>query len=325
LKEFLKKLAHGKSCRAIATDLNLDKISTPSQYAIAHGAKVAKVSQNWSDSRIREILLNEVYIGNMVQGRMKKMNYKSKKNIRLPKEQWKIVNNTHKPIIDKETFYKAHQMLQTRKQTRIKTHDYLLKGLVYCHECGKKVSCSPRELSNGKVYYFRCNTYISNSKLGLCTPHNIRMDIVEKAVTNTILDILNDFSNKNDLVQITKSKIAENKKNISFQKEIQEYEIKLNKISLDIDNIYNDKLSSIIAEDDFIRIYQKKQQEKENLQSKIKKLKLHIEHTFVNEDELVKKIVTKFQNLQQINREILCNLVDKIEIDKNKKIYIYFK
>lgn len=325
MKEFSKKLVYGKSCRAIATNLNSDKIPTPSQYAISHGLKVAKVSQNWSDSRIREILLNEVYIGNMVQGRMKKINYKSKKNIRLPKEQWKIINNTHKPIIDKETFYKAHKMLETRKQTRIKTHDYLLKGLVYCHECGKKVSCSSRELSSGKVYYFRCNTYISNSKLGLCTPHNIRMDIVEKAVTNTMLDILNDFSSKNDLVKITKIKIAENKKNISFEVELQEYETKLNKISLDIDNIYDDKLSGIIAEDDFVRIYKKKQQEKEDLQNKIEEMKLHIKNSLVNENELAKNIVTKFQNLQEINREILCSLVNKIEIDKNKKIYIYFK
>ena len=138
----------GKSCRAIAQDLSLDGIPTPSQYAISHGHKINKISTHWSDSRIREILLNEVYIGNMVQGRMKKINYKSKKNIRLPKTEWKIVENTHEPIIDKETFYKAHEMLNKRKQTRIKTHDYLLKGLVYCHECGKKLTCSPRLLSS---------------------------------------------------------------------------------------------------------------------------------------------------------------------------------
>ena len=137
----------GKSCRAIAQDLSLDGIPTPSQYAVSQGHKVTKVSTHWSDPRIREILLNEVYIGNMVQGRMKKINYKSKKNIRLPKTEWKIVENTHEPIIDKETFYKVNEMINKRKQTRVKTHDYLLKGFVHCHECGKKVGCSPRELS----------------------------------------------------------------------------------------------------------------------------------------------------------------------------------
>ena len=110
------------------------KVKTPSQYAISHGQKVAKQSNYWSDSRIREILQNEVYIGNMVQGRMKKINYKSKKNIRLSKENWIIVKNTHKPIIDLKTFQKANEMLNSRHKTRVKTHDYLLKGFVYCHE-----------------------------------------------------------------------------------------------------------------------------------------------------------------------------------------------
>lgn len=315
----------GKTCRAIAQELSIDKIPTPSQYAISKGHKITKVSDYWADTRIREILLNEVYIGNMVQGRMKKINYKSKINIRLPKEQWKIVENTHEPIIDKETFYKVREMIEKRKQTRVKTHDYLLKGFVHCHECGKKVGCSPRELARGKVYYFRCSTYTANARLGLCTSHNIRMDIVEKAVNNKIISILNNFFDKDNLVKVAKTKIEEKRKSISLEKEIQEYETKINKISLEIDNIYDDKLSSIITEDDFIRIYKRKKLEKENLQKKIEEIKLHIEKNIVNEDELVKKIVTKFQDLKQINREILCDLVDRIEIDKNKKIYIYFK
>ncbi len=142
IKRIFKEACEGKSCRAIAIDLSLENILTPSQYAINHGKKVAKISNNWTSQRIREILLNEVYIGNMVQGRMKKINYKSKKNIRIPKSEWKVIENTHEAIIDKETFFKAREMLEIRKQTRIKTHDYLLKGLVYCHECKKKMGCS---------------------------------------------------------------------------------------------------------------------------------------------------------------------------------------
>ena len=50
-----------------------------------------------------------------------------------------------------------------------------------------------------------------------------------------------------------------------------------------------------------------------------------LEKNVINENELIENIVTKFQNLKQIDREILGDLVDRIEIDKNKKIYIYFK
>lgn len=325
IERIFNEAKSGKTCRAIAQNLSADKILTPSQYAISKGYKITKVSNYWSDVRIREMLLNEVYIGNMVQGRMKKLNYKSKINIRLPKEQWKIVENTHEPIIDKETFYKVREMIDKRKQTRVKTHDYLLKGFVHCHECGKKVGCSPRELSKGKIYYLRCSTYIANAKLGLCTSHNIRMDIVEKAVNNKIISILNNFFDKDNLISVAKTKINEKKKSISLEEKMQEYETKVNKISLEIDSIYDDKLLGILTKDDFIRIYNRKKLEKENLQKKIKEIKFHVERNIVNEDELIEKIVTRFKSLKQINREILCDLVDRIEIDVNKKIYIYFK
>lgn len=325
IERIFNEARSGKTCRAIAQDLSIDKIPTPSQYAVSKGHKITRISAHWSDTRIREILLNEVYIGNMVQGRMKKINYKSKINIRLPKEQWKIVENTHSPIVDKETFYKVREMIDKRKQTRVKTYDYLLKGFVYCHECSKKFGCSSRELAKGKVFYFRCNTYTANARLGLCTSHNIRMDIVEKEVNNKIISILNNYFNKNAFIKIAKTKIDENRKSNAFEKDLQEYETKIKKISLEIDSIYDDKLSGIICEDDFIRIYTRKKQEKENLQKKIEQIQINIENNIINEDEIIEKILTKFQNLKKINREMLCDLVDKIEIDRNKQVYIYFK
>lgn len=151
------------------------------------------------------------------------------------------------------------------------------------------------------------------------------MDIVEKTVTDKILDILNNFSNEDDLIKVTKQKIEEKRQKISLEKEIEDYKTKLNKISLEVDSIYNDKLSGILSQDDFVRIYERKKEEKENLQKKIDELNMHIQNNVVNEDELVKNIVSKFKNLKQINREILCDLVDRIEIDENKKIYVYFK
>ncbi|MCL2859601.1 MAG: recombinase family protein [Oscillospiraceae bacterium] len=325
VERLFREAKAGKSCRAIAQDLILDGVPTPSQYAISKGHKVAKVSNLWSDPRVREILLNEVYIGNMVQGRTKKINYKSKKYIKLPKEQWKVVENTHEHIIDKETFYKVQDMILTRKQTRVKTHDYLLKGFVHCHECGKKVGCSPRELAQGKVYYFRCATYIAYARLGLCTSHNIRMDTVEKAVNNKVMSILAKFSDKDNLIKVTKQKIEEKKHSISFENEIENYKTKLNKISLEVDNIYNDKLNGILSEDDFIRIYERKKEEKENLQKKITEMTTHIDNSIVNETELAEKIAMKFVGLKQVNRELLSALVEKIEIDKKKNIYVYFK
>ena len=44
----------------------------------------------WCPRTIEEMLTNETYIGNLTQGRRRKLNYKSKKEIRTPKEEWII-------------------------------------------------------------------------------------------------------------------------------------------------------------------------------------------------------------------------------------------
>ncbi len=324
IERIFKEACSGKSCRAIATGLTIDNIPTPSQYAITHGGKMKKVSKNWADQRIREILLNEVYIGNMVQGRMKKINYKSKKNIRLPKEQCKIVKNTHEPIIERSTFFKAVEMLNTRKQTRVKTHDYLLKGFVYCYECDKKLGCSSRKLANGKAYYFRCSTYTSYSKLGYCTTHSIRMDYVEKIVIAKLKTILQNFSRKDLMINIAKQRLKKQKQTDLNTNELEDSKMQLSKLTSEIDNLYNDKLAGILSQDDFIRIYERKKQEKIQIKNRISMLESYLD-THINDDVFINNLIEKFNSNIIIDREILVYLIDRIKIDKNKKVYIFFK
>ena len=261
----------------------------------------------------------------MVQGRMKKVNYKSKKNIRLPKEEWKIVKNTHKPIIDQKTFLKAKEMIDLRKQTRIKSHDYLLKGLVYCHECRKKMGCTSRHLANGIIYYFRCNTYISYGKLGYCCPHSIRMDYVENLVTQKITNLINQFYNKDTFIKLIKKTLLNYKQSNSQKTEFSIYQNQINKISSEIDNLYNDKLSGLISSDDFSRIYKIKKITQKNLKDKLSKMHNSKIHETPTDKDFINFLTNKFESNIQINRNILTSFIERIEIDQNKKLYVYFK
>lgn len=74
---------------------------------------------------------NKTYIHNMVQDRMVKISYKSKKCLRQAPENWAVVEGTHEPIIDPESFRKVQLLLNSRKHTRSRTYDFLLKGLIF--------------------------------------------------------------------------------------------------------------------------------------------------------------------------------------------------
>ena len=67
------------SCRNIAALLNQEGVPTPATYANLPVARPGPYTGLWSSERISDMLQNETYIGNMVQGRSVKISYKSKK------------------------------------------------------------------------------------------------------------------------------------------------------------------------------------------------------------------------------------------------------
>ena len=81
----------GMSCRQIATQLNEEGVPTPATYAGLPVANPGPYTGLWSSERISDMLQNETYIGNMVQGRTVKISYKSKKCLKQDRENWVVV------------------------------------------------------------------------------------------------------------------------------------------------------------------------------------------------------------------------------------------
>jgi len=53
-------------------------------------------------------------------------------------------------LVEREVFDKAQMMIASRKNTRSRTHDFLLKGLTFCHECGCPLGVIQRKLAGDK-------------------------------------------------------------------------------------------------------------------------------------------------------------------------------
>ena len=120
-------------------------------------------------------------IMNDVQGRMVKISYKSKKCLRQSPENWVVVEGTHEPIIDPETFQKVQMLVNSRKHTRSRTYDFLLKGLIFCHECGYPMAVINRKNAAGEDrLFFVYRTYQRFTKAGVCTCHSIKEETVNE-------------------------------------------------------------------------------------------------------------------------------------------------
>jgi hypothetical protein len=134
----------------------------------------------WSSRSVTAILTNQMYLGHMVQGKQKVKSYKVHTRITTPESEWFIVEDTHDPIVDKETFDKAQELMRRDTRTAPQTGQlYTFSGFLRCFDCGKAMG---RRTSKNLVYY-ACQT---NTNTGLCSRHSIRHEKLETAVLQAI-------------------------------------------------------------------------------------------------------------------------------------------
>jgi len=315
----------GKSCREIALILNEEDILTPAAYAGINISVKGPYSGKWSAERVTFMLKNEVYIGNMVQGRIRKINYKLKKSRKLPPEEWTVVENTHEPIVSREVFEKTGMLIESRKQTRSRTHDYLLKGIIHCHECGYPLGVIMRTLSgNRPMLYFVCRTYQRFTSYQKCTCHCIRVETVTNAVIAKVRQICRRYLDREECDEIVNQVIKEIEDDNSSEKEWEQITEEIGVLTVQLDKMYTDKLSGVLDEDDFQRIYMKIKDERTKLKKRLKKLesaKSENEDAYDDIDELIKKFIDS----SECNKELIVSLIERIELTEDKEVRIYFR
>lgn len=266
---------------------------------------------------MKNILKNEVYIGNTVQNKRSRISYKNRKMRTNPQEQWNIVENTHEPIIDKQVFNKVQKMVIVQRYNRNeKKHKFLLDGLLVCYECKHKIGV--RGKKNGYMFMI-CNNYRRNSKLGLCTSHGFSYDALEEKILQYI---------KNIFLAINSKKIELNIKNNltkqDYGKMLKQKQIEINLIKDNIDQMYVDKLNNKISEEMYERLFDKLINEVKQKEKEYDELKMQKEDNRQDDRREIEKIVKEFLKVEKPTPEIMKVIINKIEIHQDKQVDIYF-
>lgn len=317
----------GYGTKAIADIFTLENIPNPSTHAGLIRGKITETSAHWCSRTVAELLENPTYLGHLVQGRRKKVGYKSKKEIRIPKEDWIIVKNTHEAIIDEETFNTVQKLMRRNKNKPHGKSNYLLKGLLYCKECGHSIGVNYS--SDKKRRYCVCNYYTSHSKFGVCTPHSMNYDKLERKVLDNIKEIVKKNIDTSELVSKLEETREKNDVKTKLKGQISSIDIKIRSTTNNIDKLYIDKLEGIISLDQYNRLKQKLNKEieqldnqKQNLINELGKIDRHERKR--NKDDTLKQI-KEFLSFDRPSTELLVNLIDKIEIHEDKTVEVNYK
>lgn len=164
-----QEFAKGQSVRHIAQILNNKGGLSPRAYYYQRTGRTnphPEQRQVWGSMTIMQILKNQVYIGNLVQGKRKALSFKSKQRIVTEPDDWIICEGTHEPLIDKQIWGEAQKAIQKPYCRTVKSTGEisLFSGIVKCADCGGTLSFVTKN-SNGHLYeLYKCSTYSNYGK-----------------------------------------------------------------------------------------------------------------------------------------------------------------
>lgn len=115
----------------------------------------------------------------MIQNVKTKPNYRTNKLIDVNKDEWIITENHHEPIISKDKFDEAQNILDKQKGSR--NSEGILLSYLQCADCGSLLYL--KKGKNKKYYY--CKNYIKNTE---CTSHSVE----QEKLYDEVIQIIND-------------------------------------------------------------------------------------------------------------------------------------
>jgi len=269
----------------------------------------------WSRYVINSILKNQVYIGHMVSHKSQTTSFKNKKLVKVPEDQWIIVKNTHEAIIDEETFEIVQKFLSVKKRTPKKGNSSIFVGLIKCADCGRSLRYSskiPRRPAG-----FICSVYARNRSL--CTTHWIRYELLVQIVLNDIKYHIGQMEELGDEFISQMKKLSDNSQLEGFRqlkKDYQKVIARIEEIDLVISKLFEQSALGKIENERFEKMSENYELEQKDLHQKAEVLLIKIEEEegrFDQADRFVAS-VKKYKNVEKLNREMLCELVDSIQV-----------
>jgi len=317
----------GYSYRRIRGILNEEGVTAPRDYYYdARGeANPHHCNHVWCDVTIRQILQNEAYIGNMVQMKIGKLSYKSKQIVDKPKDEWIRAEGTHEPIIDRATWELCAAIAGKNYKPR-STRDgelSLFSGLVQCMDCGfrMKYNYTSRPLKNGEMATYvgyQCGNY-SRSGKDACTAHAISEPLLAELVLEDVRRYVGQIAEDEDGLR-QELKALKDKDSAARQKADRQQQKALQARLSDLErltrSLYEDRVLGNVPEAVFKNLMQGYEQERQEKAAALGETERRLAESAQNDRDVESFLsaVKKYAALESLDREMLLELVDFIEV-----------
>ena len=318
----------GFSPAQIADKLNKDGIPSPYEYKRLNGDKFhtgfkKQVHTEWSPVAVYRILKNEMYTGTLVQGKTSTPNHKIKSRTKKDESDWMRTENAHDAIITPALFDQIQRLMLD--DTRSPSGDdsvHLFSGKVFCADCQSTMTRKKTKSAGKEYIYFVCNANKVDRKV--CDPHSVKEQVVYDAALAVIqaqvalaldLDValsqLNGVSWERREMERIAAKIVRQEEIIEHNKQMKAH-------------VYEDFKTEMISHEEYIIFkaeFDKNIQEAKDAIARLVGNKNQISSGLTEQQSWLAQF-REYENIQELNRRVVVNFIDRIEITADKQVHV---
>ncbi len=279
---------------------------------------------HWNRRIIRAIMSRREYLGETVNFRTSRPEYRAKM-IYLPPEKQMIFSNTHEAIVDPQTWQAAQSIFHPEMSNASTGIPCVFNGLMICGECGVPMAFH-RYASHEQANEYICRSHKKSAGYDqrLCTHNAIRVSVIYGIVKDVIRTvsryaITDENSFRLRLEKEAKLTQPDNQKRLA--KQIRSTEKRVAELEHLLKKLYEDYALGRITEERFDKLSASYEEEeatlRENLavdQDQQREVQADAERT-----EQFLALAKKYRDCTEVTDEMIRAFVDKIVVHRTMR------
>ena len=320
VKRIYAMTLRGVGAHKIAQVLNEEGVPSPTAYKqqkgdCCHPARKTSCEPLWSSGTIYQMLHNQTYAGDLVQGRHKKVSYKSKRTVWLPKSQWIVVENTHEAIVDRDTYDMVQRMMQSRTRSGAGGVVHPLARKVVCSCCGciMEQTGGPPRADGTRVRYVRCRMHQRAPKRcgnRTCTD----LDDLQKLVLRRIREYAEDYFDP-EKVELPRRDDPVQQREQAKRSQLKRLKGEVERRRKAMQELYLDKVSGLVDNVQFTQMNDAFLQDVKQAENRIRVLESQLKTRQEDEPRDRMQQVRRLSQPSALSRELVMLLVDRVVVE----------
>ncbi|MDT3698092.1 MAG: recombinase family protein [Thermincola sp.] len=322
--------AGGKGPTQIAKQLNSEQIFSPGYYYYNKtGVLLTNVDVTkpyaWNNTTVANILEDEVYLGHTISLQSTTISYKNKKRIERPKSEQLRFENTHEPLVTKETWDIVQDIRKHKRRRANMAEQNMFSGLVYCADCGETMILHRAHTMAAVKNNFMCSTYRKRGK-ETCSGHYIR-EIQLAAIVLDDLQRVTHFARQQEALfiqHINRKNSAETRREIErLQRELDVMRRRDTELSTLFKRTYEDNVLGRITNEQFRMLSADYNSEQNSLKDRIPQTVDRIEKlqaSISNVSRFIDK-AKRYTEINELTGELLNLFIERIEVGEREERY----